>query len=89
MWIPLCVAWVLIEAQNKGWAQKIYDECMADSCMRDPIMGVRLLYGDGSLAGVVDVDKRKWDILREEARRELCDQLVRDMTLMRSGFKLT
>ncbi|MNL05992.1 hypothetical protein D3C87_1266110 [compost metagenome] len=80
---------MLIEVQNKGWAQKIYDECMADQRTRDPIMGVRLLYGDGSLAGVVDVDKRKWDILQEDVRRELCDQLVRDMTLKRSGLNLS
>ena len=85
MYVPLCVAYMVLEAQQTGWAKKIYAECMLDLVPGHRGIGVRLLYGDGSLAGVADVERAQWEDLDEEGRIALCDRLARESTKQRLG----
>lgn len=79
MWIPLCVAWMVFEAQDKGWAKKIYDECASDLVPGHEAIAVRLLYGDDSVAGTVHVDRELWAGHSDDERQELCKRLVQEM----------
>jgi len=85
MHIPLFVAAMVLDAQQSGWARKIYSECMLDLVPGHRGIGVRLLYGDGSLAGVADVGRAQWEGLDEEGRVALCDRLARESTQQRLG----